>query len=367
MRGGRRLNADTQADYERFVQLEEEILTELMGAGYTQKEALAVVGLSRSGWHYRHHPRPKKTAGQKPVPPKKLTDGEHERIREVIAAGHEAGLSVSRIFFDHVDSDGDLLGSLRTFYRIYHEVFDPQPTPEKARKPRGIPQVAATRPGQVLCWDITWLPAGFMTKGYNLYTVLDLYSRKIMGHTIQYQQRQSVANTLIHSVISQAGLDGHDVEILHTDNGGIMTSNSMRTMLNEDGVELSLIRPNTSNDNAYEESSHRTIKHHRYAKEVYPTIDDAIDTIGKIIDEYNNFDRHSGLNGYTPEEVYTGQWEEILTKRQAKEKAYYQKHPTRKPKTSMFKAPPQVVGINIGKITTLEELEQLELATTENQ
>ena len=60
-------------------------------------------------------------------------------------------------------------------------------------------------------------------------------------------------------------------------------------------------------------------------------------------------DRHSGLNYYTPDEVYTGKWKQILARRQAKEQRYYQAHPTRRPAVSAYKAPPQLVGINIGR------------------
>jgi putative transposase len=38
-----------------------------------------------------------------------------------------------------------------------------------------------TAPGQVWCWDMTYLPAKVMGRWFYLYLILDLYSRKIVG------------------------------------------------------------------------------------------------------------------------------------------------------------------------------------------
>lgn len=282
--------------------------------------------------------------------PRKLDESDYTRIAELLVRGRAQGLSVARIFFDHLDGPDPLLASIRTFYRINAQLF---PALERRRRPatpvRGVPIVTADRPGQVLCWDITWLPGSFVTKGFHLYTVLDLYSRKVVGWTVQHRQEKTIATRLIEQVIADQELNGHSVDVVHTDNGKVMTSHMMKAMLDERGVQLSLIRPNVSNDNPFEESSHRTIKHHRYALETYDDIQHAQKVIGRIIDEYNNRDRHSGLNGYTPSEVYSGTWRDILEHRREKETVYYATHPHRRPRKSVYKPPPKTVGINNGK------------------
>ena len=354
MRGGRRLTACEKADYDAFIALEDSVVHDLLAADYTLKDALRVVGIGKSGWHYRHNPRPRKRdlGIASHVSPKQLTDAEREAIVGLLVEGKRKKHSVARVFFDHLDGEGDMVASLRTFYRVHAELRASNPVAfihPPRRRSRGIPVVTASGPGQVLCWDITWLPASFMSKGFHLYTVLDLFSRKIVGWTIQPRQIASIATQLVSHVIKQQQLDGHTVKVVHTDNGGVMTSTSMRTMLDEHRVELSLIRPNVSNDNPYEESSHRTLKHHRYALETYRDIGEAEKVMSRIIEAYNYRDRHSGLNNYTPEEVYTGVWKSILARRQEKENRYYQTHPYRRPPTSAYKAPPQKVGINIGQ------------------
>ena len=39
----------------------------------------------------------------------------------------------------------------------------------------------ASRPGEVWCWDVTFLPAQIQGRWFYFYLILDLYSRKIVG------------------------------------------------------------------------------------------------------------------------------------------------------------------------------------------
>jgi putative transposase len=46
-------------------------------------------------------------------------------------------------------------------------------------------------------------------------------------------------------------------------------------------------------------------------------------------DWYNHKHHHSGLNGFTPAQVFTGQYQQAAEKRQSALNDYYQKHPER--------------------------------------
>lgn len=128
-------------------------------------------------------------------------------------------------------------------------------------------------------------------------------SRMVVGWTVQLRQEKTIATRLIEQVIADQELNGHSVEVVHTDNGKVMTSHMMKGMLVEHGVQLSLIRPNASNDNPFEESSHRTIKHHRYALETYGDIQHAQKVIGRIIEKCNNRVCYSKLGGNSPRQA----------------------------------------------------------------
>lgn len=337
---------------------------DLVAAGLTLKEAFRLSGCAKTVWRYRHHRRPAPPRCARRPDPRALTAEETKQIVDLLAKGKAKDLSVYRIFHDHLDGPDPLIGSMRTFYRVNTKYFAQPTCARPAAAPKAMPVVSATAPGQVLCWDVTWLPQSYFNKGLFLYTVLDLYSRKIVAWTIQHAQETSLAKQLIAKAIATIGATGNRVQVVHSDNGSIMTSNTMKKLLSASGVEMSLIRPGVSNDNPHEESSHRTIKHHRWAKEIYPTIEIAVETIGKIINEYNHRDRHRGLAGFTPQQVFDGSWRQILDHRVAKSAAYYHKNPGRRPRRYGLRPPPSIVGINIGKQqpTTLEtrHLAQLE-------
>jgi putative transposase len=42
----------------------------------------------------------------------------------------------------------------------------------------------AAHPGEVWCWDVTFLPAQIQGRWFYLYLILDLYSRKIVGFEV---------------------------------------------------------------------------------------------------------------------------------------------------------------------------------------
>ena len=57
----------------------------------------------------------------------------------------------------------------------------------RARPPRSSRPPSthiATRPGEVWCWDMTFLPAQVQGRWFYLYLILDLFSRKIVGFEV---------------------------------------------------------------------------------------------------------------------------------------------------------------------------------------
>lgn len=152
MRGGRRLTGDEKHDYEAFIAAENSIVDALVAAKYTLKAALEIVGLSKSSWHYRHHPRRRKRDDGSAchVSPKQLTAAQRKTVASLLVAGKRKHHSVARIFFDHLDGDGEMVASLRTFYRVHAELRAQNPlayVPTPRHSKRGVPVVAASGPG----------------------------------------------------------------------------------------------------------------------------------------------------------------------------------------------------------------------------
>ncbi|MCT1803753.1 hypothetical protein M3B51_13300 [Kocuria carniphila] len=128
----------------------------------SQRKALALAGLSRSTWHYRHHRR---RARADPIPqsqrdyPSRLSRGEREQIEERILGGWSKQVSVDHSFAAAWD-EGVMLGSRRSWWRIagelkYQALRPKIPTHAGHKSPRPVPVVTATAPGQAWSWDIT--------------------------------------------------------------------------------------------------------------------------------------------------------------------------------------------------------------------
>jgi len=79
--------------------------------------------------------------------------------------------------------EGTYLASESTFSRILKQAG--QSTHRgRAKSPQAkrAPQThVASAPGQVWCWDMTYLPTQVGGQWFYLYLILDLYSRKIIG------------------------------------------------------------------------------------------------------------------------------------------------------------------------------------------
>lgn len=330
---------------------EEAIITRLRAAGYVKKKALAVVGLSESSHYYRHHPRPKVTD---PIPhhrrcgAKRISTPHREAITALLSTGFEKGVSVRQIFYHHLDSGDPLLASERMFYRLAAQLRHTDPTPTTgARRPATVPTVTTTGPGQVFVWDVTWVKGPYLKQLYALHVIMDLYSRTIVGWTLQPREDKKIAARLMEQTILA---EGHGrVKVVHSDNGSIMTSKDMAGMLARFGVEQSLIRPSVSNDNPHCESVNHTIKYHRLGLAVYQSIAEAEEILSQVIHAYNTTDYHGGIANFIPAQVYDGSWEATAQARRSTVGLYYAQHPERFHRPPRIKLPPKKVSINAAR------------------
>lgn len=240
-----------------------------------------------------------------------------------------------------------MLASGATFYRLAAAMAPPRPPRRtRARPPggRSTPELAATGPDQVYCWDITFLPGRMSRQGFALYSVIDLYSRKIVGITVQTSENHQIARQLLAGVIDAATAR---VQVVHSDNGAAMTSKAVAKALADRGVTRSLIRPGVSNDNAYIESWFATVKSCQHYPGAFDDLAHAGNWTVGWVEHYNHHHRHSGIAGYTPASVHDGTWTRVAHARQARLEAHYQAHPGRYRRPPQVRTPPARATINL--------------------
>lgn len=277
--------------------------------------------------------------------PHALQADERGQVLGLLTAGRQIGLSVEQVHLRHLDA-GPVLASAATFHRLAATMGPPRPAPARPSPPRSTttPQLEAVRPDQVYCWDITFLPGWLSRQHYALYSVIDLYSRMIVGFTVQPgEDRQIAAQLLAEAIDAATG----PVQKVHSDNGAAMKSHKVARVLTDRGVERSLIRPGVSNDNAYIESWFGTVKYSRTYPGAFEDLDEAGQWITGWIENYNHHHRHTGIGGYTPASVHDGTWTEVARARQLRLDEHYQAHPGRYRRPPTVKTPPQRATINI--------------------
>ena len=155
----------------------------------------------------------------------------------------------------------------------------------------------ASNPNEKYVGDITYIPTG---EGWlYLATVIDLYSRKVVGWSIDDSMKVSLVNDALDMAIKHRnppkGL------IWHTDRGSQYASYSHRDLLQKYGIIQSMSRKGNCWDNAVAESFFKSLKNELIYQKYFYTKKQAKQEIFEYIEFYYNRTRsHSYLGNLSP-------------------------------------------------------------------
>lgn len=189
----------------------------------------------------------------------------------------------------------------------------------------------ATAPGQVWCWDMTYLPTQVMGRWFYLYLILDLYSRKIVGAEVHERDDADHAVHLVRRTALAESIASKDTRpVLHGDNGSTLKATTVLAMLNWLGVKPSYSRPRVSDDNAYAEALFRTAKYRpEFPAKGFTSLDEARAWTAEFVHWYNVDHRHSGIRYVSPQQRHDGEDRAILAARRELYDQARQRHPAR--------------------------------------
>jgi len=180
----------------------------------------------------------------------------------------------------------------------------------------------------------------------SLYVILDLFSRYALAWMVSRKENSALAQQLVGEASSRYRIEAGQLT-LHQDRGSPMIAYSFLDLLGERGITGSHSRPRVSNDNPFSESQFKTAKYQPDYPGRFNSIAHARRWFESYFEWYNFNHHHSGLAGFTPEQVFTGRYHQIAVTRQAALDEIYRKHPERfvagPPRTSV---PPEMVAIN---------------------
>jgi putative transposase len=177
---------------------------------------------------------------------------------------------------------------------IYRKPKTSMPNPEHTRYPYLLRELAITRPNQVWCADITYIP---MRKGFlYLVAIMDWHSRKVLSWRLSNTMDADFCVWALEEALAKYGKP----DIFNTDQGSQFTSFAFTHVLLEQGISISMDGRGRWLDNVFIERLWRSLKYECVYLNAFETGSEARTGIGRWIDFYNRLRPHSALGGITP-------------------------------------------------------------------
>jgi putative transposase len=312
------------------------LIGQAVAAGARQQRCCQVIGLSArtlQRWRAMQHEQGvcvDQRTEREQRPTNQLTQTERLTILETANSAQFAHLPPSQIVPRLADS-GIYIGSESSIYRVLREHLQLQHRGRQKpagsiSKPRAL---QADQPGQLMSWDITYLPTIVRGLFFYLYLFIDLYSRKIVGWQVYENESADKAAQLLKDICIREGIEPEQAT-LHSDNGSPMKGATMLMMMQTLGVVPSFSRPAVSNDNPYSESLFKTLKYRpQYPKKPFEDLLQARVWVGQFVQWYNEQHRHSSIGFVTPNERHESRDIELLNKRHRLYQQARAQHPER--------------------------------------
>jgi putative transposase len=302
------------------------------------------------------------------APSHTLSETERAQIIAVANEPRFADMPPARIVPALAD-EGIYIASESSFHRVLR-AHGQMHHRGRARPPRASRPPAthiATRPGDVWCWDTTFLPAQMQGRWFYLYLILDLYSRKIVGFEVHATDSAEHAAHLARRTALAEGLHAGPVKpVLHGDNGATLKATTVLAMLQWLGIKPSYSRPRVSDDNAYAEALFRTAKYRpEFPARGFSDLAAARQWAVRFVQWYNHEHRHSGIRYVTPAQRHAGQDSHLLAARHALYQLARESNPRRWARQTRNWTPVAAVTLNPERNTVIRAtLSQIQLSSS---
>jgi transposase InsO family protein len=172
-------------------------------------------------------------------------------------------------------------------------------------------------PRQLWDWDITKLRTGVRGRFWYLYTVLDQYSRKVVGWLIAERETSDLAQGMWDQALLAEGLGDGPMPASLSDRGSQMRSRSTAEFFRDLGIGQLFARPRMPNDNPFIESLFSTVKTHPEYPGWFATMEEARKYFESFFNWYNTEHLHTRIGMMTPEQKHNGEWVAIQQERDA--------------------------------------------------
>lgn len=145
------------------------------------KRACQLLGRARATHYRRRRPPRCGPPSPRPTPPNALSPSERQAVLELLHRPDHCDLAVAQVWGRTLD-DGTYLCSQSTMHRLLRGNGESRERRRQRTHPaKKKPELMATQPNQVWSWDITKLRGPNRGEYYDLYVILDIFSRYVVA------------------------------------------------------------------------------------------------------------------------------------------------------------------------------------------
>lgn len=278
---------------------------------------------------YRHRrpsePKPKQ---ERSPSSRRLSPTEEAEVLKILRSERFVDSAPAQVVATLLD-EGRYLCSERTMYRLLTAHREVRERRDQLTHPAySKPELLASAPNELWSWDITKLLGPAKWTHFYLYVILDVFSRYVVGWTLQHRESAQIAQQLIGQAARQQAIMPGTLTV-HADRGSSMTSKPVAFLLADLGITKTHSRPHTSNDNPYSEAQFKTLKYRPGFPDRFGSIEEGRAFCREFFAWYNEQHRHSGIGLMTPSAIHHGHAEQLHAKRARVLEAAYAANPER--------------------------------------
>lgn len=130
--------------------------------------------------------------------------------------------------------------------------------------------------------------------------IIDLYSRKILSWRLSESMDAGFCLDALQEAMDRYGIPA----IVNTDQGRQYTSKEFISMLECNGIQVSMDGIGRCKDNIFVERTWRTLKYEWLFLREYESYEQLENSLGQFVEFFNGERIHQGLGYMTPDEVY---------------------------------------------------------------
>lgn len=282
----------------------------------------------------------------KPEQPKALSEPERQQVISTLTGETFCNQPPVQVFHRLLEQ-GHYLCSVSTMHRLLRaNQLNGERRPQRPPQSHSVPRLRAQSPNEVWTWDIAKLPTQKRGEYLSLYVVMDLFSRHIVAWMLSRKENSALSSQLIDEAAQRYQIAPNSLT-LHQDRGTPMTAHCYLDLLGELAITASHSRPRVSNDNPMSEAQFKTLKYQPDYPRRFDDYDHAMHWCQDYVNWYNHQHHHSSLAGFTPYQVFSGDYKQIAIIRQQALDDAFAKHPQRFSQgRPLVKLPPAEVCIN---------------------